>query len=266
MGSIVLTSLLTAAWLLVLLVALVVLVVVGVVLVRFLLVATVAASLWAERNGADSRTYWWPFRQGPRREPHVRAHAAPAPAGRPEPVRPEQVRPEQVRPEPVRPEPVGPEPVGPARSQPAPHPQPQAQAAQEARQDPRVAAGPRPRSDGGPLAGLRARMAPPAPSHEEPAPVVAVTEAPARPTRAEPPAARPEPAAAPAPEAEQPAPRQATRRPAARTRPAPPPEEDVDERESAIDRLFAPLAESDRTEPIPAVRPRTPRTPRQPRS
>ena len=125
--------------------------------------------------------------------------------------------------------------------------------------DPRIAAGPRPRSDGGPLAGLRARMG--APAHEDPAPIV---EAPARPSRPEPPAAPPAPAAGP--EAEQPAPRSAPRRPAARTRPAPPPEEDDDERESAIDRLFAPLAESDHTEPIPAVRPRTPRTPRQPRS
>jgi hypothetical protein len=43
-------------------------------------------------------------------------------------------------------------------------------------------------------------------------------------------------------------------------------QEEEGDRESAIDRLFAPLGESDRTEPIPAVRPRTPRTPRQPRS
>ncbi|MCU1474699.1 hypothetical protein, partial [Amnibacterium sp.] len=62
-------------------------------------------------------------------------------------------------------------------------------------------------------------------------------------------------------------PRQPARRPPARTRPpVRREEEDDDDRDSAIDRLFAPLAESDRTEPIPAVRPRTPRTPRQPPS
>ena len=69
---------------------------------------------------------------------------------------------------------------------------------------------------------------------------------------------QPQPRSQPEPEPAQPA-----RRPATRTRPAPEPRVDEDDdRDSAIDRLFAPLSESDQTEPIPAVRPRTPRQPR----
>jgi len=241
--GILLTSLLASAWLLVLLIVLIVLIVVGAVLVRFLLVATVAVSTWAEAHGADPRTYWWPFRPGdrkPRSRPasqqrHAPAAARPAEAAASSPETPAPVHEEHPVAAGIR-----------ARFTHAAEPSPiiEAPAITEPEAAPPAAAVAQDdRTEVLPMQPETAQREPatPEPAHETPAPAVA-----ARPTR----------------------------RPAPRTRPAsrpvaddtPPAEEPAsDERDSALDRLFAPLAESDRTEPLPAVKPRTPRTTRQPR-
>jgi hypothetical protein len=220
---IVLESLLTAMWLLFLTILLLIVIVQAVVFVRFLLVATVALQVYVEGKG-EERFYWWPLRHRDRAHPgdrpkradeHVSGRPArTAPAERPGPTAAPRARDER---------PVAPAPTPAA----APAAAPATAVAVDRHTEPEPATTPAPASTD---AGAEAPSRAPKSARESRTSSLLSRGVP---SRAE--GSRPE------------------RAPRTPRRPAPerPEEGESDtDREAAMNRLFAPLSETDSTEPL----------------